>query len=37
MLCRLEIDAADSYCYLNLAKMDDYTKKANTVILQVEA
>jgi hypothetical protein len=33
----LEIAAADLYCLLNFAKMPDYTKEANTAILQVEA
>ena len=33
----IDATAADTYRYLNFDKMDQYTSKANTVILQVEA
>jgi aconitate hydratase 2/2-methylisocitrate dehydratase len=34
---QIDVTAADTYRYLNFDKMEEYTKKANTVILQVEA
>ena len=34
---RIDATAADTYRYLNFDKMEEYTKKADKVILQVEA
>ena len=34
---QIDATAADTYRYLNFDKMEEYTKKADTVILQVEA
>jgi len=34
---QIDATAADTYRYLNFHKMEEYTKKADTVILQVEA
>lgn len=34
---QIDATAADTYRYLNFHKMDQYTKKADTVIMQVEA
>ena len=34
---QIDATAADTYRYLNFHKMEDYTRKADTVILQVEA
>jgi len=34
---QIDATAADTYRYLNFDKMEEYTKKANAVILQVEA
>jgi aconitate hydratase 2/2-methylisocitrate dehydratase len=34
---KIDATAADTYRYLNFDKMEEYTSKADTVILQVEA
>ena len=34
---KIDVTSADTYRYLNFDKMEQYTKKADTVILQVEA